>query len=186
MPGRAEFLKLTKMDAPALKMRSHRDQLPFDSSLKDRKRDTYTFFEVLLTLAADHLVDERKIPLNTAAGIVSRAAPLMTTNWDRIVAGSEAGTTAAEVLFGVAYPAAGRNFPICGTLAEIFQELQAREPLVDVTLSNASRAAAVLRVRAARESISIPNEFWSETPSYTERREITWDVFLESSNKIKE
>lgn len=167
--SRADFLKLTKLDPEGLKSRARRGQLPLPQT--ERQRNTYGAFEALLTLIVDDLAQALDCSLVKVSNIIHAHALALSLKWPEISHSSEDlfnGIEADEVLFGLlSHPVADQShrYPyVLGTLDEIYSELKARPPVVRMVVLNVSRAAAVLRMRAAREEIDL-GDFWAAPPA---------------------
>lgn len=168
MLSRSDFLKLTGMDAEALKSRTRRGQLPFaDDARRHGQNRGWTPFEAFLTLLADELSGGQRVAIATACHIVNAAVPELWVNWGRIADTSGrlfkkvAVPPAEEILVGRIRSAAPRQaFAVAGTMEEIASAALRRGPPVALVLTNVTRAAVELRDRAALEEVPLQESFW--------------------------
>jgi hypothetical protein len=191
MLNRDQFCKLTKLGSiDALKARARRRQLPFVAESALRKSYGYSWFDAFITIVSENLAGE---PLYmspvAAASIARRAAPALAEAWTEIVASADrqrCGSRDSEIewllLFGTIYDA-----PLClvGTASEIAAARGSRTVVTQVGAS-ASRSAAVMLMRADSHGITIPDEFWTEKPSFLagdfEPPEKLWDRTIADVN----
>lgn len=198
MLSRADFLKLTGMDAEALKSRARRDQLPFadDGPRHPMRRRGYSPFEAFLTLLADDLAKEQHLAVRTACEIVNGAVPDLWRCWGRI------GETSSAMASGIEVPPGdeilvGRVVragllhprPVCGTMAEIASAAVEATAPVRIVLTNASRGALVLRRRAISEAVQLSDSFWLANPEappqvsdFAAEAQVGWDRAIAAAN----
>ena len=172
---RTQFCDLTKLSADSVSSLARRNQLPFLVDQKASGRG-YSFFEAFLTIISQSLIDGRGINVTRAAEISAALPEALRGEWPRIVEtawklceGSD--ERVAEIMCGQAQMAGLRRpEPVCGTFLDIAQAFaQTDSPSVGLTLTNASRALAVLINRANRINLDIIEDFWSGPFMYRER-----------------
>jgi hypothetical protein len=165
MLSRSDFCILTKLDSDALKNRTRRGQLPDFG--RERRWGSYTAFDALLTVLTDELAENfLHANLVAASGLVSAAAGAIRA---RIAEIARTGDDLANGIGGnellvalVEYPFGHDRVVHVGTLAEITVSLgKASEPIIRMVMMNASRAAAVMVMRATRENVALGDDWVS-------------------------
>jgi hypothetical protein len=170
MLTRDEICRILKISSDDLKNWNRRRQLPFADVRPTRGE--YSPYEALLGLIVDDLC-ESPIGMSraAAASIVGLSAQYLMHDLTRVGETSRdlaEGRDADEILVrfiwtSLAAPAA--SFVFCGTIEEIQQQENRMKaegwPIVRDVGFNASRAAAVLRSRAASECINL-GDLWGD------------------------
>lgn len=163
MLSRSDFCILTKLDSEGLKNRIRRGQLPAFGS--ERRWGAYAAFDALLTVLTDDLANDfLHANLVAASGIVASAASAIRECLPEIVrsgADLSNGVNADEVLIAVVeHPFGHDRAAYVGTFAEITaSQAQSGAPIVRMMVMNASRAAAVMMMRASRENVSLGDDW---------------------------
>ena len=186
---RSQFCSVTALSADALSSLSRRNQLPFSIDQKASGRG-YTFFEAFLTIVSQELVNGHGVNVTRAAEVAAALPEALQAEWPRIVKSAwqlAEGTEehVEEIMCGRSQPAGIQQpKPVCGTILEIAQALSdGGTPNGGLTLTNASRALAVLSRRADRLKLEIQDEFWSGPFVYRQRPN-SFDLAKSSMQKL--
>jgi len=183
------YCRLTRIAfVDTFKSRSRRGLLPLLN--RDQRRGTgFMVEEVFLTVLADELHEERRgISLEKATEIALAVAPLIAGHWAdvTVVAGrleASDGASASDEIHAalIERPHGLANEPAVGTLEEIVTVASAAS-MTRMTTVNVVRALNVLRVRATRERIALPEEsgWWSGAalPSPLETPGTRWKLAM--------
>ena len=162
---RADFLKLVKMDAEALKSIARRSQLPFRSDDEGRRLGEYTEMEAFLLILATDLAGDPGINRTTAANIVQSFAMSLYRWWPEIGATARAlvGGRGAddEVLCGRMWlSGSGQPVPFCAPASMLGTILEQHKPVVRIVATSASRGMAVLMRRADWAGLEVPPDLF--------------------------
>jgi hypothetical protein len=170
MLSREQFCNLAGYDSQALKTLGRRGHLPFASGRAARQHNRYSFFEAFLGILSRDMASDGAVSRVRSAEIVSSLPCVIRRKWDEIGQASQAMVSgspdAVEILCGWLTRPGSRPVPFCDAV-----EVIVRNKPIRITATSASRAAAVLRRRALRSDIVIPEEFWASTLDWQPRPE---------------
>lgn len=170
MLSRKDFCALAGLPSvEALKSRARRGQLPVSVENEGRKSYGYSWFDVFITQVSDQLTKGAlKVDPVAAASIARDAATALAAKWPAIAASAakvRAGIEDREIEWQVIFTTSGTVASV-GTPSEIAAARNPKVAAIDMVGGNASRAAAMLLIAAEKHGITIPDEFWTETPTF--------------------
>lgn len=154
--NREDFCRLAGLNEEALKTLQRRGQVP---TVPGPCAMGYTPFAALLQVIANEFA-EQGINRTRAAFLAGTGVAGLAERWTDIAESSETlflgrQDPHVEMFLAIAEGGRGRS-ATCGTLAQVSRKFPSP---VRLALANVSRAAALVRVRAARHKIDL-NGFW--------------------------
>ena len=181
---RAELLKLTNMEADRYNSLVRRGLLPFADGDRDEPNNgawrRFTPMEAFMAILADELAKTATVDQSTAAKIVSCAAtPEIWVHLNSINAPLfEETAQYPEIFLGATWidvksPIGDPLYVKCGTLNEITLDFSKLRK-TSIVMTNATRAAGLMKYRAAEFGIEIPHEYWMggiRGPAHVERED---------------
>lgn len=154
--SRDDYCRLTGIDLEMLKSLQRRDQVPTVPG--PGAQGNYTPLASVLMEIANEFADGQGINRTRAALLASHGFCIY-SRWKEVAETSEAlfsgQDVSAELFLAVAEDGRERS-AFCGTIAQISRKFPSP---VRLALANVSRAAAVVRMRAARDNIDL-GDFW--------------------------
>lgn len=166
---RLEFITLTGLTRERFDAHARRDQLCLWRHVGEDVSG-FTWFEAFLQIAADDLCDEPKHETRAAAkSALSAVAPVLASRWKDIAA-SAADPLLPEIVWVRLTHRHDDRGPRCsnivGTQAEIADAIENLPEFRKIDGGSATACVAILLDRAAKKGFVIPDEFWTDTPTF--------------------
>lgn len=155
--NRDDYCLLAGFDVETLKSLQRRGQVP--TSPGPAADGRYTPFAALLQVIANEFAEDQGIN-RTRAAFLAGHGHCLADRWTDVAESSETlflgrQDPHVEMFLAIAEGGRGRS-ATCGTLAQVSRKFPSP---VRLALANVSRAAALVRMRAARHEINL-NGFW--------------------------